>query len=351
MTKQVFKALITFQRPTFHPLYLISAGASTFTVLIIGYVLHNLAFGSFASLGVFTLVYYRPLPYRQFLKQMSLIGLFLLLANLSGMLSTLLPWTMPFVIALVAFSGRFVFRLAKMPKPGVFFPVMVAAMATNMSISLAKMPIMSFAIFLGILIALLAGSIMHAVEQTPFQATAPRLTFQKQLAADPQALLDSLFYAAILFIVVYLSHCLQLQNSYWMVISCAAILQGDNLRAVMQRNVQRIVGSTVGLVIAAVLLNLHLPALPTIFAITILFILVENFVRRNYAVANFFTTPLALLLATLARQQYVFTLIQFRFLGIVLGSLVGLLAAWIMMSSLQVSNRASQVAPNTEKNT
>lgn len=85
----------------------------------------------------------------------------------------------------------------------------------------------------------------------------------------------------------------------------------------------------IGLVISAFLLNLALTTFESIVVITILFVTVEYFIRRNYGLAQFFTTPMALMLSLLVRQQYVITLIQFRFLGIVLGSLLGLAAAWL----------------------
>ncbi len=76
-------------------------------------------------------------------------------------------------------------------------------------------------------------------------------------------------------------------------------------------------------------LILALTTFESIVVITILFVTVEYFIRRNYGLAQFFTTPMALMLSLLVRQQYVITLIQFRFLGIVLGSLLGLAAAWL----------------------
>jgi uncharacterized membrane protein YccC len=73
--------------------------------------------------------------------------------------------------------------------------------------------------------------------------------------------------------------------------------------------------------------------------ITVLFVTVEYFVKRNYAIAQFFTTPMSLMLSMLVKQQYLYSLIQFRFLGIVIGSLLGLLAAWMMTTSLSFYNR------------
>lgn len=105
------------------------------------------------------------------------------------------------------------------------------------------------------------------------------------------------------------------------------------------RNIQRIFGTIIGLAIAAFLLNLTLSVFQTLLMITALFVTVEYFVKRNYAIAQFFTTPMSLMLSMLVKQQYLYTLIQFRFLGIVIGSLLGLLAAWMMTTSLNFYNR------------
>ncbi len=65
-------------------------------------------------------------------------------------------------------------------------------------------------------------------------------------------------YAAILFLAAYLSQSLHLVNAYWMTFTCAAILQGENLHSVMQRNVQRILGTSLGLLLSAILLMIPL---------------------------------------------------------------------------------------------
>lgn len=62
-------------------------------------------------------------------------------------------------------------------------------------------------------------------------------------------------------IATYLSQSIQLENPYWLVISTATIFQGNNLRAMMERNVQRILGTPLGIGFAAFLLNISLALL------------------------------------------------------------------------------------------
>ena len=180
---------------------------------------------------------------------------------------------------------------------------------------------------------------MHFIEKEPLPISKTKKTLKSRIDEDPAVVIDSLLYSGILFFAVYLSMGLQLKNPYWLVVSCAAILQGDNLRAMAHRNIQRIFGTIIGLAIAAFLLNLPLSIFETLLMITVLFVTVEYFVKRNYAIAQFFTTPMSLMLSMLVKQQYLYSLIQFRFLGIVIGSLLGLLAAWMMTTSLSFYNR------------
>lgn len=339
MEQSFFKELIHYHKPKESPFRLIGAGLCMISVLFTGYLSHQLAISSFGSLGIFTFLYYQRLPLKQSMLRLSIIGSFLTIANFLGMLSTHAAWTAPIVVAVVGFLGRFFFRLYGIAKPGPFFIVMVTAMGVSTKIPLAKIPVMSGYFFIGVLFSLLFAFILYFLEKTPLPEIDPVKTLNSRINDDPAVVIDSLLYSGILFFAVYLSMGLQLKNPYWLVVSCASILQGDNLRAMAHRNIQRIFGTIIGLAIAAFLLNLPLSVFETLLLIAALFVTVEYFVKRNYAIAQFFTTPMSLMLSMLVKQQYLYTLIQFRFLGIVIGSLLGLLAAWMMSTSLDFYNR------------
>ena len=339
MEQSFFKELIHYNKPKESPVRLIGAGLCMISVLFTGYLSHQLAISSYGSLGIFTFLYYQRLPLKQLMLRLTIVGTFLTAANFLGMLSTHAVWTAPIVVATVGFLGRFFFRLYGIAKPGPFFIVMVTAMGVSTNVPLAKIPVMSSYFFIGVLFSLLGAFIMHFVEKDSFPANQVKKTLKERINEDPAVVIDSLLYSGILFFAVYLSMGLQLKNPYWLVVSCASILQGDNLRAMAHRNIQRIFGTIIGLAIAAFLLNLPLSVFETLLMITALFVTVEYFVKRNYAIAQFFTTPMSLMLSMLVKQQYLYTLIQFRFLGIVIGSLLGLLAAWMMTTSLSFYNR------------
>lgn len=339
MEQSFFKELIHYNRPKESPFRLLGAGLCMISVLFTGYLTHQLAISSFGSLGIFTFLYYQRLPLKQLIMRLSIVGSFLTVANFLGMLSTHAAWTAPIVVAIVGFLGRFFFRLYGIAKPGPFFIVMVTAMGASTKIPLTRIPVMSGYFFIGVLFSLLVATILHFVENKPLPAIEARKTVKSRIDDDPAVVIDSLLYSGFLFFAVYLSMSLQLKNPYWLVVSCASILQADNLRAMAHRNVQRIFGTIIGLAIAAFLLYLPLSIFETLLIITVLFVTVEYFVKRNYAIAQFFTTPMALMLSMLVRQQYLYSLIQFRFLGIVLGSLLGLLAGWLMSTSLEFYNR------------
>lgn len=343
-----FKELIVFHKPKKAPFRLIGAGICMAVPLFIGYFSTNLLIGSFGSLGIFTFLYYQTLPLKKLLIRLSSVGAFLLFGNLVGVLSTHIPWLIPIAIALIAFLARIIFRLYTISKPGAFFIVMVTAMGSGTQIPLEKVPLVMSYVLLGILTSLVVAVLVYFVEG---ESAVPqkKTSLQERLYTDPTALLDALHYAAILFLATYISQSLHLTNAYWMIVSCAAVLQGDNLRAIMHRNIQRIFGTMIGLLIAALLLSISFTSLETIILICFFFLTVEFFIKRNYAIANFFTTPMSLLLANLAHHHYLVSLLNYRLIGIVLGSLLGLFGAFVLTTSLKFYNRAYQLNERLER--
>ncbi|MDA9470754.1 FUSC family protein [Enterococcus sp. 5H] len=346
-----FKELVVFHKPKNAPFQLIGAGICMAVPLFIGYFSNNLTIGSFGSLGIFTFLYYQSLPLKNLLIRLSSVGLFLLFGNLVGMLTTHIPWLIPISIALIAFCARIIFRLYGISKPGAFFIVMVTAMGSGTKIPLDRVPYMMSYVLLGILTSLVVATVLYFIEGDVKITPTKKVSLQERLYTDPAALLDALHYAAILFLATYISQSLHLTNAYWMIVSCAAVLQGDNLRAIIQRNMQRIFGTMIGLLIAAFVLSFSFTSLQSILLICFFFITVEFFIKRNYTVANFFTTPMSLLLANLARHQYMVSLLNYRLIGIVLGSLLGLLGAYVLTTSLRFYNRAYQLNENLDKET
>ncbi len=342
------KEIFHLNKPKINPMQLFGSGLCMFIILFTGYFLNNMAIASFGSFGIFVFFYYQNLPLKTLLLRLSAVGLYIFASYLLGALSTHIGWLAPLVVGFIAFIGRVFFRLYNITKPGVFFGVMVAAMGASMKLPLAILPSASLYFLMGIVLSLLIATIVNLTEKTP-ATPIPKVALSQRLANDPAVLLDGIFYSGMLFFAVYLSQGLQLNNPYWLVVSTAAILQGDNLRAMLHRNIQRIFGTTIGIGIAALLLSLPLTTIQTLLTITALYVIVECSIRSNYALANFFITPMSLMLAALIKHQYVTSLLQDRFVGIVLGSLLGLFAAWIMTIGLEFYNKAFHLHETLDK--
>ncbi|MFS1144974.1 FUSC family protein [Enterococcus faecalis] len=310
--------------------------------LLIGYFSNNLLIGTFGSMGIYTFIYYQPLPLPQLLRRLNIVGFFIVLGNSLGMLSHHVPWLIPITIAIVAFLARLLFRLYGIEKPGALLVIMSTAMGTSNNFPLHKIPIMASFVLLGVVTGIIMGIVLHFIDKRPY-VFQKRMSLQERLYIDPASLLDALHYAAILFLAAYLSQSLHLVNAYWMTFTCAAILQGENLHSVMQRNVQRILGTSLGLLLSAILLMIPFTPLQTIGIISILYAAFEGFTNRNYAIASFFITPMSLLLSNLARQQVISNLLNYRLVGIVLGSLLGFAGAYVFTTALRFYNRAYSI--------
>src|SRR5687768_8855043 len=112
---------------------------------------------------------------------------------------------------------------------------------------------------------------------------------------------------------------------YWVPVSCLAVIQGVSLRAVWNRQVHRVAGTGIGLIVAWGLLMLPLDKWSISMIMMALAFVIEVAVVRHYGFAVIFITPLTILLAEAATfgQGSAASLVQARFFDTVLGCIVG----------------------------
>lgn len=114
---------------------------------------------------------------------------------------------------------------------------------------------------------------------------------------------------------------------YWAMVGAVAAVGGAHVTARLIRGVQRLVGTLLGVVIAAGLLALHLPPWLVIIVAVTLQAGAELFVGRNYGIAMLFITPLALLMVSLASPVAPEMLLRDRIIETLIGVAVGTLVA------------------------
>ena len=114
---------------------------------------------------------------------------------------------------------------------------------------------------------------------------------------------------------------------YWAAVGAVAAVSGPQLNARVIRGIQRLVGTLLGILVAAGVLAIDLPPLAVIALVVLLQAAAELFVGRNYGIAMVFITPLALLMVHLAAPTPVDVLLQDRAIETVIGVAVGTVVA------------------------
>ncbi len=209
------------------------------------------------------------------------------------------------------------------PPGGVFF-IMAAAIGAYTPVAPDQFPYAVGLFALGTLVACAVAFVYsaHTLRRRP----------AKPVPALPAPSFDFVVYDSVVIGLCVgaslgLAQLLQMQRPYWVPVSCLAVIQGASLRAVWTKQLQRILGTTVGVGVAWALLLLPLGPWGIALAVMALTVIVETIVVRNYGVAAIFITPLTILLADAANLAGVpaGTLLHARLLDTVLGALFGLL--------------------------
>jgi len=118
-----------------------------------------------------------------------------------------------------------------------------------------------------------------------------------------------------------------LGHASWAMVAAVVPLSAPSLRGQVLRGVHRAGGTLVGVVLAAVLLQLSLPVPAVIAVVVALQAATELLVTRNYGAALVFITPLALVSVQLAAPQPVGALLRDRVVETLIGVAVGLAGA------------------------
>lgn len=302
----------------------LAAGLSSGLPLMVGAYFGRLDFGLVSALGglVFLYVTATPLAHRMVLLMACAFGLAACYAL--GLISHFSPALLAVSLALIAMLVTMVCRVYALGPPGSLFFIMAASIGAYMPVQVPDVPLyvglMTMGSLLACLIALLYS--VATLELTPPKPPPPR-----SWPAVDQVLVDGVVLAAFVAMSVLVAHALDLSRAYWVPVSCVAVMQGATLRAVWNKQVQRIVGTALGLLLAWGVLTLPLNPWLVAALVMALSFLIEVFVVRHYGIAMVFITPLTLLLAEAAHlgASSSAALIQSRFIDIVLGSVIGLI--------------------------
>ncbi len=314
-------------RPSDRPWHLPFAAALTAGIpLLTAAALDQMAFGAITALAALVFLYLPPtaLPHRMVTMLACSFGMTACFTI--GLVAHELPSFRIPILTFCTVIAMFAARYFRIVPPGGLFFVMGASIAAFAPGELADLParagIMAIGCINACLIAFFYSLFVlrrHPPQPAPVVADADlaRVRF------------DSFIIGLFVALSLLVADLLQLEKPYWVPVSCMAIIQGVSLTAAWNRQVHRIVGTSIGLCMAWVLLSFIDNAWEIAIALTLLQFIIENAVVRHYAFAVMFITPLTILLAEAPTLGGVdpTVLIEARFVDTVLGALIGFIGA------------------------
>jgi len=301
----------------------LAAALATGLPLLVGAYFDRLGYGLVASLGGLVFLYLpaTPLYHRMISVMACAFGMAACYAL--GIMSHFVPLLMMPALVFATILVTMICRFYALGPPGSLFFVMAASIGAYSPIPLAALPTMVGLITLGCLQACLIAFVysLWVLRKRP-----PKPVMPLPPPTFDFVVFDAVIIGVFVGISLAIAQALQVEKAYWVPVSCLAVIQGTSLRAVWNRQLHRIIGTSLGLLLAWGLLLLPLDKWTISLTMMALSFIIELTVVRHYAFATAFITPLTILLAEAATLGHgpAATLIQARFLDTMLGCLIGL---------------------------
>ncbi|ENO89158.1 FUSC family protein [Thauera linaloolentis] len=291
--------------------------------LVVGAFFGHLEYGLISSLGGLVFLYQPNTPLSHRMTWLMACSFGMSASYTLGAIAHFVPLAQALMLGLITILVSMVARFYRIGPPGSLFFVMAAAIAAHTPGTVEEVPLKVGLLTMGTLLASLIAFFysLHILRQE-----APEATASQPEADFDIVVLDSIVIGAFVGLSLAIAQALQLDRPYWVPISCLAVIQGVSMRAVWNRQLHRVLGTAVGMLLAWGIISLPLSPwsiAPIVIALTFV---IESTVVRHYGFAVVFITPLTILLAeapTLG-QLPAAALLESRFFDTLLGCLVGL---------------------------
>lgn len=243
-----------------------------------------------------------------------------------GILCHLVPAATVPLITIMAILVTAACRYYRIGPPGSFFFIMAATIAAFAPVDSAdlahKVGIVAIGCMHAALVAFLYS--LYALRRR-----TPKPVPDRSVDILNEVWVDAVLIGLSVGIALAIAQFLAFERAYWVPISCLAVLQGVTLRAAWNRQVHRVLGTTVGLFLTGALLLVVRDVWTIALVIILLTFLIEMAVVRHYGFATIFITPLTILLAEAPHLGYsdVGQLMEARFIYTLLGAGMGFVGA------------------------
>lgn len=307
------------------------AALSVAVVLIVALYFKRLDLGMVAVFGanVFLYVPNTPIYHRMAVTMCCSFGMSVAFGL--GLLAHNVPFTIPFMCAIVAIGSGILVRYYNVGAPGYFFFVMSCVIGCFIPFEFNDFVLLIGLVTLGGILANLMAFLYSLIVVYFFKNKTQPIQQRNTLGIEV-AIVESLVMGVFVGISVFVGQLLDLQKSYWIAISCAATMQGISLRAIWVKQSQRILGTFAGMLFGIALFHFTFSPFMLILLLAILMFMGEFFVVRNYAIAMIFITPFMVYLIEIGSFDIdkANMLIEARMFDVLIGSFVGLVGGFCL---------------------
>lgn len=292
--------------------------------LMVGAWFGHLEYGLISSIGGLAFLHLPNTPMSHRMVWLMACAFGLAASYALGLMTHFLPLAKVGVLALIAMLVTMVCRFYRLGPPGSLFFIMAAAIGAYTPGTVEQIPLRVGLLTMG---ALLASLIAFFYSLYVLRLQAPDPVAPLPPPSFDFVVLDAVVIGAFVGLSLAIAQALQLDRPYWVPVSCLAVIQGASLRAVWNRQLHRVLGTAIGMLLAWGLLSLPLDAWRVALLVILLAFAIETLVVRHYGLAVIFITPLTILLAEAATLGHtpLAELIASRFIDTLLGCVVGLI--------------------------
>jgi uncharacterized membrane protein YccC len=291
--------------------------------LLIGASVNHIEYGLVSSTGALVFLYLPGTPLSHRMVSLMSCAFGMVACYTLGTMSHQYPPAIIPALVTISILVTMTCRFYKLGPPNSLFFVMAAAIGAYSRSDPAQLPRAVGLFTLGCLLACVIGFF--------YSVYMLRRYLPKPVPAATgfdfdYVVLDAIVIGCAVGVSLVAAQALDLAKPYWVPVSCLAVIQGVSLRAVWNKQFQRVLGTSAGLLVAWGLLSLPLDPWAIAVAVMLLTFFVEMLVVRHYALATTLITPLTILLAEAATlgQASPAALVEARFVDTVLGCAVGL---------------------------
>ncbi|SDR75501.1 FUSC family protein [Agrococcus carbonis] len=328
---EFMQALLTFGPHNSAHWVAIRASISTALPLLVLVAIGHPEWGAWAAFGAFASLYGRNRVHlTRLMMQLTAAAVMVAAVGLGSLVATLPAPVWPMIALGALFAGlvSIVSDAEDWHPPGPLFALFAFSGSASLpDISLADAGLATGVAAASAAFAVLVGSVGTAWRRMRGLPPLESLPVERdyRLSAGRRVQLRRVArYALSVLLAGSIATALGIGHPYWAMVSAVVPVSTGTFVAGLARGTQRIVGTTVGVLLAAAILVTRPSDLVLVLMIALVAFGTELLVGRNYGIAMMFVTPLALLAVHLSSPVPVEQLVVDRLVESIVGALVGI---------------------------